>query len=269
MGAMNEFIEFAIHLADLAGEQILPRFRAGVGMENKSKDGGFDPVTVADREAEAAIRREIRRVYPDHGILGEEHGLHAGTSPYTWILDPIDGTRAFVLGQLHWGTLIALNDGAAPIVGVMRQPYTGETFIGSAAGAELRRGDTMTRLSARKAGRLAEVTVCATDPTMFAGPAHQQAFARLAAKARSTRFGGDCYTPCLVAAGCADLVVEAGLKPWDVQALIPIVEGAGGVITDWAGGRAERASEVIIAGHRELHAEVVAALAWPATSVQG
>jgi fructose-1,6-bisphosphatase/inositol monophosphatase family enzyme len=104
---------------------------------------------------------------------------------------------------------------------------------------------------------------------MFAGPAHQQAFARLATKARSTRFGGDCYTPCLVAAGCADLVVEAGLKPWDVQALIPIVEGAGGLITDWAGGRADRASEVIIAGHRELHAEVVAALAWPATSVQG
>ena len=135
---MREFIEFAVHLADLAAEQILPRFRAAIGMENKSKDGGFDPVTVADREAEAAIRREIRRVYPDHGILGEEHGFEAGASPYTWVIDPIDGTRAFVLGQLHWGTLIALNDGAAPIVGVMRQPYTGETFVGSAAGAELR-----------------------------------------------------------------------------------------------------------------------------------
>jgi histidinol phosphatase-like enzyme (inositol monophosphatase family) len=201
-------------------------------------------------------------VYPDHGILGEEHGFEAGASPYTWVIDPIDGTRAFVLGQLHWGTLIALNDGVAPIVGVMRQPYTGETFVGSAAGAELRHAGATTRLTARASSRLAEVSVCATDPTMFAGASHQQAFARLAPRARAVRFGGDCYTPCLVAAGCADLVVEAGLKPWDVQALIPIVQGAGGVITDWTGRPADRAGEVIIAGNRELHAEVVAALAW-------
>lgn len=261
---MREFVEFAVHLADLAGEQILPRFRTSVGMENKSKDGGFDPVTVADREAEAAIRREIRRVYPDHGILGEEHGFDAGASPYTWLLDPIDGTRSFVLGQLHWGTLIALNDGAAPIVGLMRQPYTGETFIGSAAGSELRHGTSTVRLTARAASRLADATVCATDPTMFAGAAHEQAFARLAPRARAVRFGGDCYTPCLVAGGWADLVVEAGLKPWDVQALIPIVQGAGGVITDWSGGPADRASEVIIAANRPLHSEVVAALAWSA-----
>ena len=259
---MREFVEFAMHLADLADAQILPRFRAPVGLENKDKGGGFDPVTVADREAETAIRREIRRVYPDHGMLGEEHGFEAGTSSYTWVIDPIDGTRAFVLGQLHWGTLIALNDGTAPIVGVMRQPYTGETFVGSATGTELRRGTATTRLEARAGTRLADVTVCATDPTMFAGPAHQQAFARLTPHARSVRFGGDCYTPCLVAAGCADLVVEAGLKPWDVQALMPIVQGAGGVITDWSGGPADRAGEVIIAGNPELHAEVVAALAW-------
>ena len=146
---MREFVEFAVHLADLAAEQILPRFRVPVGLENKSKGGGFDPVTVADREAEAAIRREIRRAYPDHGILGEEHGFDAGASAYTWVLDPIDGTRSFVLGQLHWGTLIALNDGTAPIVGLMRQPYTGETFIGSPEGSELRRGNLRTRLSAR------------------------------------------------------------------------------------------------------------------------
>jgi histidinol phosphatase-like enzyme (inositol monophosphatase family) len=259
---VREFVEFAVHLAGIASEQILPRFRVAIGLENKSKEGGYDPVTVADREAEAAIRREIRRVYPDHGILGEEHGFDAGASPYTWVLDPIDGTRAFVLGQLHWGTLIALTDGARPIVGVMCQPYTGEIFVGSPQGAELRRGGATTRLTARAGTRLADVSVCATDPTMFTAAAHQQAFARLAPRARSVRFGGDCYTPCLVAAGCADLVVEASLKPWDVQALIPIVQGAGAVITDWAGGPPERASEVIIAGNRELHAEVVAALAW-------
>jgi myo-inositol-1(or 4)-monophosphatase len=262
---VREFVEFAVHLADLAGAQILPRFRAALDTENKDKVGGFDPVTVADREAEAAIRREIRRVYPDHGILGEEHGYDAGSSAYTWILDPIDGTRSFVLGQLHWGTLIALNDGTAPIVGLMRQPYTGETFIGTADRSELRRGTSTTRLTARAASRLADVTVCATDPTMFADPAYQAAFGRLAPRARSVRFGGDCYTPCLVAGGWADLVVEAGLKPWDVQPLIPIVQGAGGVITDWSGGPADRATEVIIAANRELHAEVVAALAWTKT----
>ena len=260
---MRELVEFAVHLADLAAEQILPRFRAGVGMENKDQSaGGYDPVTVADREAEAAIRREIRRVHPQHGILGEEHGFDAGASAYSWVIDPIDGTRSFVLGQLHWGTLIALNDGGVPLIGLMRQPYTGETFIGSPEGAELRHGASTTRLATRAASRLAEVTVCATDPTMFARPEHGQAFARLAARARSVRFGGDCYTPCLVAGGWADLVVEAGLKPWDVQPLIPIVQRAGGVITDWSGGPAHRASEVIIAGNAELHAQVVAALAW-------
>ena len=259
---MRELVDFAVHLADLAAEQILPRFRTGVGTQNKSQAGGYDPVTVADREAEAAIRREIRRVYPDHGILGEEHGFEAGSSSYTWVIDPIDGTRSFVLGQLHWGTLIALNDGAAPIIGLMRQPYTGETFIGSAEGAELRCGTSTTRLATRSESRLADVTVCATDPTMFGEAAHSRAFAGLAAQARAVRFGGDCYTPCLVAAGWADLVVEAGLKPWDVQPLIPIVQRAGGVITDWSGGPAERANEVIIAGNRELHAQVVAALAW-------
>lgn len=258
----TEFIEFAVRLAQLAAEQILPRFRTGIGIENKGTAGGFDPVTVADREAEAAIRREIRRVYPDHGILGEEHGFQAGTSAYSWVIDPIDGTRAFVLGQLHWGTLIALNDGSAPIVGVMCQPYTGETFVGWAGGAELRRGQVTTQLTTRRSAPLREVSVCSTDPSMFAASKYQQAFSRLAGRARAVRYGGDCYTPCLVAAGCADLVVDAGLKPWDVQALIPIVTGAGGVITDWAGGPAERATEVIIAGNRELHAEVVAALDW-------
>lgn len=258
-----EFVAFAVHLADVASAQILPRFRAQIGVEDKGKEGRFDPVTIADREAEAAIRREIRRVYPQHGILGEEHGFEPGTSAYIWVIDPIDGTRSFMLGQLHWGTLIALNHGARPIVGVMRQPYTDETFVGSATGTELRRGGSVTKLATRPSGRLREVVVCATDPGMFAGE-YQPAFARLSARARAVRYGGDCYTPCLVAAGCADLVVETTLKPWDVQPLIPIVAGAGGVITDWAGGPAHEASEVIIAADRELHAEVLDALAWSA-----
>jgi histidinol phosphatase-like enzyme (inositol monophosphatase family) len=256
-----EFVAFAVHLAEAASEQILPRFRVQIGVEDKSKGGRFDPVTIADREAEAAIRREIRRVYPQHGILGEEHGFEPGTSAYTWVIDPIDGTRSFMLGQLHWGTLIALNEGEQPIVGLMRQPYTDETFIGTRAGTELRRGRSVTKLATRTSERLREVVVCATDPAQFGGK-YEPAFARVSARARAVRYGGDCYTPCLVAAGCADLVIETTLKPWDVQPLIPIVEGAGGVITDWAGGPAHQASEVIIAGSRELHAEVLEALAW-------
>lgn len=260
MPQLNELIEFAVHLADLASEEILPLFRTQLGVDDKATHGRFDPVTVADREAEAAIRREIRRVFPEHGLLGEEHGLEQGTSAYTWVIDPIDGTRSFILGQLHWGVLIALNDGVRPILGLMRQPYTGETFLGSKLGAELRRGSERRALGARKATRLEDAVLCATDPTMFEAIEHRRAFDRVAARARAVRFGGDCYTPCLVAAGCADLVIEMGLKPWDVQPLIPIVEGAGAVITSWSGERADTANNMVIASNPQLHAEVLALL---------
>jgi len=257
---LAELLEFAVHLADLAGEQILPHFRTRLAVANKDMQGCFDPVTIADRDAEAAIRREIRRIYPEHGILGEEHGSQPGSLAWTWVIDPIDGTRSFVLGQLHWGTLIALNDGTRPVLGVMRQPYTGETFVGSAAGSELRRGRQVMPLAARRDSQLHEVVLCATDPIMFQEPLLRQAFERVAARARAVRFGGDCYTPCLVAAGCADLVVEAQLKPWDVQALVPIVEGAGGIITDWSGGPAWQADRVVIASNAVLHAQVLETL---------
>lgn len=262
MPTITEFTEFAIHLAAVAGEQILPHFRTDIGIENKGARERFDPVTIADRDAEAAIRREIKRVYPEHSILGEEHGFEQGTSPYTWVIDPIDGTRSFILGQLHWGTLLALNDGSRPIIGVMRQPYTDETFVGSPQGAELRRGTTRVSIAARKSARLADAYVCATDPIMFEDAQDRAAFDRVVARARALRYGGDCYTPCLVAAGCADLVVEKGLKPWDVQPLVPIIQAAGGVITDWSGGRADQADNVVIAATPELHAEVIEALSW-------
>lgn len=257
---LNEFVEFAVHLSRIAAAQILEHFRAGFDVDNKAATGAYDPVTVADRNAEAAMRREIHRAYPDHGVLGEEYGHEPGTSAYTWVLDPIDGTRAFVLGQLHWGTLIALNDGPRPIVGLMHQPFTQETFIGSALGGELRHADRLRRLATRGGTRLKDAVICATDPSMFAAPDHRAAFDRIASRARSVRYGGDCYTPCLVAAGHADLVIEVGMKPWDVQPLIPIVESAGGVVTDWRGCSAVNATDVVIAGNRELHAEAIAAL---------
>jgi myo-inositol-1(or 4)-monophosphatase len=263
MSNLAEFIDFAVHLADVASREILPLFRTPVGVDNKAAGRRFDPVTMADREAEAAIRREIRRVYPDHGVMGEEHGFEEGESPYTWVIDPIDGTRAFILGQLHWGVLIALNDGVRPIVGVMRQPYTGETFVGSRLGAELRRGGRVESLTSRKATRLEDAILCATDPAMFESLEDRKRFDLVAQHARSVRYGGDCYTPCLVAAGCADLVIEMGLKPWDVQPLIPIVEGAGAVITSWSGERADTAQTMVVASNRELHARVIALLNEP------
>src|SRR5260370_42642695 len=137
---IGEYTTFACHLAELAGRTILPYFRVRLTVENKTAGSGYDPVTLADRAAEQVIRDEIKRVHPGHGILGEEHGFAAGTDGLTWVIDPIDGTRAFIIGQLHWGVLIALNDGALPVIGVMHQPYTGETFVGSRKGAALRRG---------------------------------------------------------------------------------------------------------------------------------
>ena len=258
--SLEALVEFAVDLSRIAAREILPHFRVDVAIANKAAHG-FDPVTVADRAAEAAIRREIARVYPEHAVLGEEFGSD-GAGRYQWVIDPIDGTRAFILGQLHWGTLIALNDGARPLLGVMHQPFTGETFVGVSTGTELRHNGTVRKLVTRKARPLAETVICATDPTMFDDPRSRASFSRVSGQARSVRYGGDCYTPCLVAAGCADLVIEACMKPWDIQPLIPIVEGAGGVITDWAGGDANDADRVVIAGDRALHSQVIEALAW-------
>ncbi|MFL6549672.1 MAG: inositol monophosphatase family protein [Povalibacter sp.] len=261
MTTSAEFTEFAIHLARVAAKEILPYFRSRFDIDNKAASG-FDPVTIADRNAEAAIRREVRRVYPQHGLLGEEYGFEPGTDPHTWVIDPIDGTRAFILGQLHWGTLLALNDGSRPILGLMHQPFTSETFIGSSEGTHLHHQNRIVKLASRQGVSLDHAVLCATDPTMFADVAGDSAFQRVAMKARSVRYGGDCYTPCLVAAGYADLVIEAGLKPWDVQPLIPIIRGAGAIITDWSGDDATNASRVVIAGSRELHEQVLEALAW-------
>jgi len=257
---VREFIEFAVHLADLASEQILPRFRVAIGMENKSKDGGYDPVTVADREAEAAIRREIRRVYPDHGILGEEHGLDAGASSYTWVIDPIDGTRSFILGLMHWATLIALHDGERIVVGVAHQPYVGESFCAANGVAEWRRGNDRRTLATRRCAAVADAVVACTDPKMFE-PAERAAFDRVADRARLTRWGGDCYADCLLATGRIDVVIEASLEAYDVQALIPIVEAAGGVMTGWTGAPCDEGGTVIACGDRALHPKVLALLA--------
>lgn len=259
---LKEYTAFACHLTDLAGRTILPYFRARLDVDNKAAaSGGFDPVTLADRAAERAMRDEIQRVYPRHGILGEEHGVTAGTGGLTWIIDPIDGTRAFIIGQLHWGVLIALNDGTRPVVGLMHQPYIGETFVGSRLGAELRRGGRSTPLRVRECPRLEDAIVCATDPAMFTEPGERDAFRAVASRARMRRYGGDCYSYCLVAAGFIDLMIESRLKPYDIQPLVPIIEAAGGIVTTWSGGSPDDGGQIIAAGDRELHKLVLKILA--------
>jgi myo-inositol-1(or 4)-monophosphatase len=258
---LADCLEFARDLAAAAGAAILPHFRVPLAIENKGDARDYDPVTQADRAAEKLIRETIRRRYPDHGIRGEEAGFEPGRSPYTWVIDPIDGTRSFVLGQLHWGTLIALSDGARPVLGVMHQPFVGETFSAVAGGAATwRRGSLERRLSTRACPRLEDAMLGCTAPDMFPTREERAAFERLSARVRLTRFGSDCYGYCLLAMGLMDLVVESDLQAYDLQALIPIVEAAGGVITRWDGSACDEGGAVVACGDRALHAAALAVL---------
>src|SRR5512141_1179012 len=174
-----DFLEFAQRLAQSAGEAILPHFRVALDVADKGGVRGYDPVTVADHAAEAAITAEISRAYPHHGIRGEEHGWQKGTSNYTWVIDPIDGTRSFILGQMHWATLIALNDGTRVVVGVAHQPYVGESFVAVAGGAaEWRRGDERRTLRTRRCASVRDAVVACTDPKMFRTVDERAAFDR-------------------------------------------------------------------------------------------
>jgi len=258
----SEFLDFAIRMAHAAGAAILPHFRECIDIEDKGGAGRYDPVTIADRAAEAAIRAGIAQRYPDHGIRGEEHGVQTGRSRYTWVIDPIDGTRSFILGQMHWATLIALHDGERPIIGVCHQPYVGETFTGTADGvAEWRRGGERRRLAVRRCAAVDDAVLACTDPTMFRTPAERACFDRVAARARLTRWGGDCYAYCLLAMGFIDVVIETSLHAYDIQALMPIVEAAGGIVTAWDGGTCAEGGSVVACGDRSLHPRVLALLA--------
>jgi myo-inositol-1(or 4)-monophosphatase len=260
--ANADLLAFALSTAEAAGKGILPHFRAALDVEDKGGAKGYDPVTVADHAAEAIIRTEIGRVYPDHGIRGEEHGNQPGTSPCTWVIDPIDGTRSFILGQMHWATLIALNDGTEPVVGVAHQPYVGESFVGAVGGgAEWRRGAERRRLHTRRCRSVADAVVACTDPKMFRTEDERAAFDRVAGRARLVRWGGDCYAYCLLAMGLIDIVIEASLHAYDVQALMPIIGEAGGVVTTWTGGSAAEGGYVVACGDRGLHPDVLRMLA--------
>ena len=253
-----DFVEFAARVAAAAGAAILPHFREAIAVEDKGGARGYDPVTEADRAAEAVIREAIARAYPDHGIFGEEHGREQGTSKYTWVIDPIDGTKSFILGQLHWATLIALHDGTRPVLGVVHQPFVGESFIGMTDDvAEWRRGGERRTLSTRACARIEDAIVVTTDPRHFQSALQTGAYRAVTDGTRLIRYGGDCYCYTQLAMGLVDIVIETGLQPYDVQALIPLVEAAGGAITNWQGGACDGGGDVLACGDRALHAELL------------
>ncbi|MFQ5346576.1 MAG: histidinol-phosphatase [Rhodothalassiaceae bacterium] len=255
-----EFAAFARRLADAAASETLPRFRAPMAVENKDGESGFDPVTEADRAAERVMRELIEATYPEHGILGEEFGEKPSQCGFCWVLDPVDGTRAFIAGLPTWGTLIALNDGSRPVIGLVAQPYIGEIFLGITAG-EVRQATLNGRpIRTRPCARLGEAILSTTGIAWFT-PAERAAYLALEAETRLVRYGFDCYAYAVLAAGHIDIVAEAGLQPHDVQALIPLVEGAGGIVSDWQGGEAQHGGCILAAGDARVHAGALALLA--------
>lgn len=257
-----DLARFMDDLATHSAAAILPFFRAHFGLDDKAKGSGraFDPVTEADRAAEVAMRRMIRDRFPSHGILGEEFGAERLDAECVWVLDPIDGTRAFIAGLPTWGTLIGLKRDGAAVRGLMHQPYLGERFTGNGRTASLRSPKGEHRLGTRRNPRLADAIMATTDPRLFAEGEERERFLAVERAVRLSRYGTDCYAYCMLAAGQLDLVVEAGLQPYDIVALIPIVEGAGGIVTAWDGGPATEGGRIVAAGDPRLHEAALALL---------
>jgi len=257
--------DFLVQLARAAGEATLPHFRKPLVTENKSLTGRYDPVTVADRGAELAIRALIERHFPTDGIIGEEFGTIREDAERVWIIDPVDGTRSFISGVPLWGTLVGLMENGRPRLGMMAQPYTDEIFLGDGSRAELRRSAGQAwggvgTLSVRRDVALSDAMLMSTSPRMFdAGQAPR--YARVAQAVREARHGADCYGYCMLAAGHVDLVIEANLQSYDIAPLIPIIEGAGGIVTSWQGGPAAGGGEIVAAATPALHAEALRLLA--------
>jgi len=248
---MIEYEAFAIELAREAARVTLPFFRSDIGHEDKGGAAGFDPVTEADKQAEAAIRRLIAARYPDHGVIGEEYGEDRPEAEHVWVLDPIDGTRAFISGLPLWTTLIALRQGGKPTVGVIAQPYLDEIFIGGPSGARLLCGNTETPLAVRACEKLTDAVISTTDPDIFNG-AELGAWTQVRATARLARLGCDAYAYAMVAAGKMDLVAETSLKPWDWSALVPVIEAAGGRVVNWRGAAPDDGGQILAVGDARL-----------------
>ncbi len=247
-----DFTSFVYKLAAASGDIILPFFRTALAVENKLARG-FDPVTAADRAAEDAMRSMIRQSFPEHGILGEEYGSEHTDAEYVWVLDPIDGTKSFISGMVAWGTLIGLMRFGEPVYGMMHQPFTRERFTGD-SGAAHYRGPAGTRdLHVRKCAALSDAMLFTTSPLLMT-PDDRAGFVKVENKVKLSRYGGDCYAYCMLAAGQIDLVVETEIKPHDIVPLIPIIVGAGGIVTTWENGAPQAGGRIVAAGDERTHA---------------
>jgi myo-inositol-1(or 4)-monophosphatase len=247
-----DFAAFIDQLATVSGEAILPFFRTSLGVEDKGLGRGFDPVTAADRAAESAMRALIKESFPEHGIVGEEYGNERSQAEYVWVLDPIDGTKSFITGMPAWGSLIGLTRNGMPVFGMMHQPFIRERFSGDGGAARYRGPAGERDLRVRPCAALADAMMFTTSPRLM-NEADRAAFGRVEGAVRLSRYGGDCYAYCMLAAGHVDLVIETGLKPHDIMALIPIIEGAGGVVTNWEGQSAVAGGRVVAAGDARVH----------------
>jgi len=251
-------LAFLKRLADAAATESLRYFRADLDIENKYQVG-FDPVTEGDKRAEAAIRAILEEEFPDHGILGEEYGATNTDRSHVWVIDPIDGTRAFIAGLPVWGTLVGLKVDGHARMGFIHQPYTGEFYVADGAGASLiDREGRQRKLATRKNCALADAILFTTSPKLYSGQ-EQPAFERLENQVKLSRYGTDCYAAALVAAGHADIWIDPDLQPYDIVGIIPVIEQAGGIVTTIDGGRPEDGGTVIAAGSKELHAQAIAA----------
>jgi histidinol phosphatase-like enzyme (inositol monophosphatase family) len=258
---LEELDAFLIELNRAAAGVILPLFRGDHGVVHKEGRWDFDPVTEADKGAERAIRKLVSERYPDHGFIGEEYGEDRPDAEFVWVLDPVDGTRAFIAGLPLWCTLIGLRHEGKPVLGSIGQSYVGELYIGHAGGSRLiSRGETRP-LKVRPCPKLTEAIISTTDPQMCFTGAELGAWNQVRSAAKLARLGCDAYAYAMVAAGTMDLVLEAGLQAWDIDAAIPVIEGAGGLVTDWRGEPVgPHGGQVAIAGDRACLDEALVAL---------
>jgi histidinol phosphatase-like enzyme (inositol monophosphatase family) len=253
----EDLIGTAHALADAAGAAILPFFRSGVSADNKAAAGEvFDPVTAADRKAEEAMRGVLAERRPDDAILGEEYGKTSGTSGLTWVLDPIDGTRGFMSGTPTWGVLIAIGNEDGPVFGIVDQPYTQERFEGGLGRAAWRGPHGRGTLKTRDTSDLSDAILFTTFPEVGA-PQDRAGFEAVRDRVKLVRYGMDCYAYALLAAGQIDLVIEAGLNPYDIQGPLAVIQAAGGVVTDWQGGPAHNGGRAVAAANPALHAQAL------------
>jgi myo-inositol-1(or 4)-monophosphatase len=248
--------EFALTLARASAEIILPYFRQENAIETKASEV-WDPVTAADRAGEAVIRQLIEKHYPEHGIVGEEYDNKLASSDFTWVLDPVDGTRAFITGMPTWATLIGLNYQDRPVIGVMNQAYVGETFFANPHGSWVNYRGKLTKLQCRPLRPVGDWTLTTTAPELYRTAEEKAVLARLTSSVRLTRYGGDAYFFCLLAAGHIDVAIDARMQVYDIAPLIPIIAGAGGVSSTWDGKDASQGGNVVSASSSETLEEAL------------